>query len=86
MTVKILHREVPNGVNFYCCRDGGIGPTRTVWWRGEIRRLRCAAVATPPAGILPCHGTPFWDTHHPTEFGHVFFAVTLENVMAEQDK
>jgi phospholipase/lecithinase/hemolysin len=28
--------------------------------------------------------TFFWDTHHPTEFGHVFFAVTLENVMAGQ--
>ena len=24
----------------------------------------------------------FWDTHHPTEFGHAFFAVTLENVLA----
>jgi phospholipase/lecithinase/hemolysin len=29
--------------------------------------------------------TFFWDTHHPTEFGHAFFAVTLENVMAQQD-
>jgi outer membrane lipase/esterase len=28
--------------------------------------------------------TFFWDTHHPTEFGHAFFAVTLENVMAGQ--
>ncbi len=26
--------------------------------------------------------TFFWDTHHPTEFGHAFFAVTLENVLA----
>jgi phospholipase/lecithinase/hemolysin len=26
--------------------------------------------------------TLFWDTHHPTEFGHSFFAVTLENVLA----
>ena len=26
--------------------------------------------------------TFFWDTHHPTEFGHAFFAVTLENVIA----
>jgi phospholipase/lecithinase/hemolysin len=26
--------------------------------------------------------TLFWDTHHPTEFGHAFFAVTLENVLA----
>ncbi|MFZ0304405.1 MAG: SGNH/GDSL hydrolase family protein [Terracidiphilus sp.] len=28
--------------------------------------------------------TFFWDTHHPTEFGHSFFAVTLENVLAAQ--
>ena len=25
--------------------------------------------------------TFFWDTHHPTEFGHSFFAVTLENAL-----
>ena len=31
----------------------------------------------------PVH-TLFWDTHHPTEFGHVFFAVTLENVLSNQ--
>jgi outer membrane lipase/esterase len=29
--------------------------------------------------------TFFWDTHHPTEIGHVFFAVTLENVLAQQN-
>lgn len=29
--------------------------------------------------------TFFWDTHHPTEFGHAFFAVTLENVIAQKD-
>jgi phospholipase/lecithinase/hemolysin len=29
--------------------------------------------------------TLFWDTHHPSEFGHVFFAVTLENVIVQQD-
>jgi phospholipase/lecithinase/hemolysin len=28
--------------------------------------------------------TFFWDTHHPTEFGHAFFAVTLENALAAQ--
>jgi phospholipase/lecithinase/hemolysin len=28
--------------------------------------------------------TFFWDTHHPTVFGHAFFAVTLENVLAAQ--
>lgn len=28
--------------------------------------------------------TFFWDTHHPTGFGHAFFAVTLENVLARQ--
>ena len=26
--------------------------------------------------------TFFWDVHHPTEFGHAFFAVTLENALA----
>jgi phospholipase/lecithinase/hemolysin len=30
--------------------------------------------------------TFFWDTHHPTEFGHAFFAVTLENVLAQQPR
>lgn len=30
--------------------------------------------------------TFFWDTFHPTLFGHAFFAVTLENVLAQQDK
>lgn len=30
--------------------------------------------------------TFFWDTHHPTEFGHAFFAVTLENALAAQPK
>jgi outer membrane lipase/esterase len=29
--------------------------------------------------------TFFWDAHHPTVFGHSFFAVTLENVLAQQD-
>ena len=28
----------------------------------------------------------FWDTHHPTEFGHAFFAVTLENALTQQDQ
>jgi phospholipase/lecithinase/hemolysin len=30
--------------------------------------------------------TFFWDTHHPTEFGHSFFAVTLENALAAQSR
>jgi phospholipase/lecithinase/hemolysin len=30
--------------------------------------------------------TFFWDTHHPTVFGHAFFAVTLENRLAQQNK
>ena len=30
--------------------------------------------------------TFFWDTHHPTEFGHAFFAVTLENALANQSR
>jgi phospholipase/lecithinase/hemolysin len=28
--------------------------------------------------------TFFWDTFHPTLFGHAFFAVTLENALANQ--
>jgi phospholipase/lecithinase/hemolysin len=28
--------------------------------------------------------TFFWDVHHPTEFGHAFFAVTLENALSAQ--
>jgi phospholipase/lecithinase/hemolysin len=30
--------------------------------------------------------TFFWDTHHPTEFGHAFFAVTLENALAHETR
>jgi phospholipase/lecithinase/hemolysin len=30
--------------------------------------------------------TFFWDTHHPSEFGHAFFAVTLENALAAQTR
>lgn len=29
--------------------------------------------------------TYFWDIYHPTEFGHAFFAVTLENALTQQD-
>jgi phospholipase/lecithinase/hemolysin len=29
--------------------------------------------------------TFFWDVHHPSEFGHSFFAVTLENVLSQRD-
>lgn len=29
--------------------------------------------------------TFFWDTHHPTEFGHGFFAVTIENALHSHD-
>jgi outer membrane lipase/esterase len=32
--------------------------------------------------VDPDH-TFFWDTHHPTEFGHAFFAVTLENALTQ---
>ena len=38
---------------------------------------------TPAVCADPDH-TFFWDIHHPTEFGHAFFAVTLENVLAQQ--
>jgi phospholipase/lecithinase/hemolysin len=30
--------------------------------------------------------TFFWDTHHPTVFGHAFFAVNLEVVLAQQTR
>jgi outer membrane lipase/esterase len=30
--------------------------------------------------------TFFWDTFHPTLFGHSFFAVTLENALTQQDE
>ncbi len=33
---------------------------------------------TPPVCADPDH-TFFWDVEHPTEFGHAFFAVTVEN-------
>jgi phospholipase/lecithinase/hemolysin len=29
--------------------------------------------------------TFFWDTHHPTEFGHAFFAVTFETALPQQN-
>lgn len=38
---------------------------------------------TPAVCADPDH-TFFWDTHHPTEFGHAFFAVTLENALAQR--
>lgn len=42
-------------------------------------------ITTPCLTTVEC-GDPdhtyFWDTHHPTEFGHSFFAVTVENVLA----
>lgn len=30
--------------------------------------------------------TFFWDIHHPSEFGHAFFAVTLENALARRGR
>ena len=38
---------------------------------------------TPPVCADPDH-TFFWDIEHPTEFGHAFFAVTVENTLATQ--
>jgi outer membrane lipase/esterase len=47
----------------------------------------CLVTTTTPATLCsdPDH-TFFWDTFHPTEFGHAFFAVTLENVLSHQDE
>jgi phospholipase/lecithinase/hemolysin len=42
--------------------------------------------ATPPTLCGDVDHTFFWDTFHPTLFGHAFFAVTLENVLSQQDK
>ncbi len=36
---------------------------------------------TPTAECGNPDHTWFWDTHHPTEFGQAFFAVTLENAL-----
>ena len=36
---------------------------------------------TPPVCADPDHNY-FWDVYHPTEFGHAFFAVTVENTFA----
>jgi phospholipase/lecithinase/hemolysin len=40
---------------------------------------------TPPTLCSDPDHTFFWDTFHPTLFGHAFFAVTLENVLSQQD-
>jgi len=47
----------------------------------------CLTTTTIPITVCadPDH-TLFWDTHHPTEFGHAFFAVTLENVLAKPNR
>jgi outer membrane lipase/esterase len=42
-------------------------------------------VVAPPASCADPDHTFFWDVHHPTEFGHSFFAVTLENALTAQD-
>ena len=46
----------------------------------------CLVTTTTPPSLCgdPDH-TLFWDTFHPTLFGHAFFAVTLENVVSQQD-
>jgi phospholipase/lecithinase/hemolysin len=42
----------------------------------------CLTTTIPTTVCADPDHTLFWDTHHPTEFGHAFFAVTLENVLA----
>jgi len=46
----------------------------------------CLITTTSPATLCsdPDH-TFFWDTFHPSLFGHAFFAVTLENALSQQD-
>lgn len=45
--------------------------------------LPSAVNPAPPICSDPDH-TFFWDIEHPTEFGHAFFAVTVENTLATQ--
>lgn len=47
----------------------------------------CLATVGPATVVCsdPDH-TFFWDTHHPTVFGHAFFAVTLENALPKQSR
>ena len=45
--------------------------------------LPSALNPTPAICADPDH-TFFWDIEHPTEFGHAFFAVTVENTLATQ--
>ncbi len=45
--------------------------------------LPSALNPAPPVCGDPDH-TFFWDIEHPTEFGHAFFAVTVENTLATQ--
>jgi phospholipase/lecithinase/hemolysin len=40
---------------------------------------------TPPVVCADPDHTLFWDVEHPTVFGHSFFAVVLENVLATQN-
>jgi phospholipase/lecithinase/hemolysin len=44
----------------------------------------CLTAAIPTTICADPDHTLFWDTHHPTGFGHAFFAVTLENVLAKR--
>jgi outer membrane lipase/esterase len=44
-------------------------------------------VTTPCLTSTECHDpdhTLFWDVEHPTEFGHAFFSVVVENTFATQ--
>ena len=50
--------------------------------------MPCTAIPSlstpvPPVCADPDH-TYYWDVFHPTEFGHAFFAVTVENTFATQ--
>lgn len=47
--------------------------------------LPSALNPVPPVCADPDH-TFFWDIEHPTEFGHAFFAVTVENTFASQTR
>ena len=58
-------------------------PLRIYQHRGALYGLPSALNPTPAICADPDH-TFFWDIEHPTEFGHAFFAVTVENTLATQ--
>jgi phospholipase/lecithinase/hemolysin len=51
----------------------------------DIKDPCLITTTTPPTLCSDPDHTFFWDTFHPSLFGHSFFAVTLENALSQQD-